>query len=779
MHSRYPLLGAALCAAFTYLLGCSTTSAQDTTARAHGFDQSAVLPLERVRLYASGVGYFERGGQLRAGQRALPVPAGHLDDALKSLVVFNENEALGAITFPSRLSPAVARARAGLPADQEAVLSYDRLLVSLRGEEVELSLKASEGQGETVIRGRVIDVVAVQPNHPSYDHGLPNQTLGEDQQEAEDKERLQVLLLSEPGEILRLDASELKTVRALDEIVARRLNAALSARLATRSNQYQLLELAGGTGAATSVTLAYLAETPTWRASYRLLLGDATAARATSRLQSWALVHNDTDEHWQSVQLELVDGRPNSFLFPMTAPRYERRQLETPERELSSVPQLSTTTPDALWGDFSDYQGEQIARVGSEGLSGYGEGGGGYGHGSGAGSVGTLGHGSGAGFQGDDGSDLLWVGDLALRAGVVPTAEQTTSVHRVKTALTLPPQHSAMVPFMDTHVAAAPIVWFDGFSAPAERAVGINNDTPRTLPAGPLSVYGRGGFLGEAMLTSLKPGARQFARISDEPDAAISSTRAPSESVSKHIDYRDERLRTHLISTSTIRLSFDNQSGSTRRAYVALPVVLNATVSGCDDVDYETTSGRAFAVFDLPAGNDQERVITTREGVTRGVDLFDLTAHELDEMIGTVSVPQGEREVLGRARPLLLAWQDARKEEEVLEREADVLRAENERLKEHLETLAKSESGSAHSQLMQRILELEGQASELSKRQQKQGEVSAQRKQDLENGLSQLDAFRDAIVAERKRAQAEDPSSRGDDPNRATPQPASTPDPAR
>lgn len=766
MHLRHTLLGTSLWAACACLPGCATTPAQETTAGAQGFDPSAVLPLKRVRLYASGVGYFERSGQVEAGKRALPVPAGHLDDALKSLVVFNTDQALGAITFPSRQSPAVARARAGLPADQEAVLSYDRLLVSLRGEEVELSLETGDPSAKPpLLRGRVIDVVAVQPDHPSYDHGPPNQTLSEGERAPEEKERLQVLLLSESGQILRLDAGELQAVRALDEIVARRLHAALSARLATRSNQYQLLELAGNTGAATEVTLAYLAETPTWRASYRLLLGQGRPTGSpASRLQAWALVHNDTDENWQGIQLELVDGRPNSFLFPMTAPRYERRELETPERELSSVPQLSTTTPDALWGDFSDYQGEQIARVGSEGLSGYGEGGGGSGEGIGLGSVGTIGRGGGSGFGSHGGSELLWVGDLASRAGVVPTAEQTTSVHQVKTALTLAPQHSAMVPLMDTEVNAAPIVWFDGFDAPAERAVGINNDTSRTLPAGPLAVYGRGGFLGEAMLTSLKPGARQFARISDEPDAAISSTRAPSESVPKHIDFQGELLRTHLISTSTVRLSFDNQSGAPRRAYVALRVVLNATVTGCDDVDYETTSGRAFAVFDLPAGNDQERVLVTREGVTRSVDLANLTVPELDEMIGQQSVPEEERDVLSRARPLLLAWQEARKEDEVLESEADVLRSEYDRLKEHLETLAKSESGSAHAQLMQRILELEGQSSELFKRRQKQSAVVTDRQQDLANALSQLDLFRDAIVAERKRAQAAESTSGSETP---------------
>ena len=115
-----------------------------------------MLPLTRVRLYASGVGYFERKGTLTTNHGALPVPTGHLDDALKTLVVFNANQDLGSVSFPSRLSPAVARARAGLPADQEAVLSYDRLLVSLRGEQVELSLQPKRGTEARLCRRRTV-----------------------------------------------------------------------------------------------------------------------------------------------------------------------------------------------------------------------------------------------------------------------------------------------------------------------------------------------------------------------------------------------------------------------------------------------------------------------------------------------------------------------------------------------------------------------------------------------------------------------------------------------
>ncbi len=62
------------------------------------------MPLKRVRLYETGVGYYERAGSTAGG--ALPVPAGHLDDALKTLVVMAKdgNTAIDGIEFTSSVS---------------------------------------------------------------------------------------------------------------------------------------------------------------------------------------------------------------------------------------------------------------------------------------------------------------------------------------------------------------------------------------------------------------------------------------------------------------------------------------------------------------------------------------------------------------------------------------------------------------------------------------------------------------------------------------------------
>src|SRR5689334_16418403 len=83
----------------------------------HAFTQDgSVIPLRTLHLYETGVGYFERAGRVTSST-SLPVPAGHLDDALKTLVVLSPGEvgAVSGLEFKSSISRGMARALAGLP----------------------------------------------------------------------------------------------------------------------------------------------------------------------------------------------------------------------------------------------------------------------------------------------------------------------------------------------------------------------------------------------------------------------------------------------------------------------------------------------------------------------------------------------------------------------------------------------------------------------------------------------------------------------------------------
>src|SRR5690606_25565740 len=79
-----------------------------------------VLPLRTVRLYETGVGYFERSGPVSRDGESLPLPTAHIDDALKTLVVLSQGGArVAGVEFESVVSRGLARSLAGLPDDPE------------------------------------------------------------------------------------------------------------------------------------------------------------------------------------------------------------------------------------------------------------------------------------------------------------------------------------------------------------------------------------------------------------------------------------------------------------------------------------------------------------------------------------------------------------------------------------------------------------------------------------------------------------------------------------
>ena len=315
-------------------------------------DKEAPLPLKRVRLYETGVGYFERTGAtgtVGQGQVALPVPAGHLDDALKTLVVLTKDAdvSIDGVEFSSSVSRQMGLALAGLP-EEEGKISFNHLLDSLKGAPIELTTDKGK------FSGRLVDVEAP----PKDGHRLCKEKDGE--QVCEKSFHRTLMLLSDKTAIRRFKSTDVTSVKPTDPAWKSRLGSALDAlsqRGAQTSRKLRVLAKAGGK----PVTLGYIAETPVWRSTYRLVL--AKDNKSKDALQGWALLHNDTDEDWKKVKVDLVNGRPDSFLYPLAAPRYARRELVTPQRDLHTVPQLLDKTVDNMWDRERRYRPRHRPRL--------------------------------------------------------------------------------------------------------------------------------------------------------------------------------------------------------------------------------------------------------------------------------------------------------------------------------------------------------------------------------------------------------------------------------
>jgi hypothetical protein len=641
------------------LLSSACTSTVDRPPRA------PILPLHSVRLYETGVGYFERAGAIdAAGATSLPVPSGHLDDALKTLVVLGAGATrVHGIEWDSSISRGMARAVAGLPAEADKPTRLQELLVGLKGARVQ----AETPRG--LVIGRLVDFSDEVVDGGSKPRGSdakasPGATLAE--------AKLGLLILSDKGDIVRVDAATMTALRPLDHGYAARLGSALDALGSHVAESEHLLHVLSAGG---PVTLGYVAETPVWRTTYRLVVaGSGTGGK----LQGWALVHNDTDEDWHGVRVSLANGRPDSFLYPLAAPRYARRPLVTPDDQLATVPQLMGTTVDAIWGDHL----EDTFGVGGLGLRGVGEGGGGDGEGIGLGSIGSVGHGAGTAAA----SSLLTVGNLASVPSAAGVQAGAQFIYSLPEAIDLHAHGSALLPFVDGMVEARPITWFEDVDAKPRSALRFVNSTSQTLPAGTIAFFEAGGFAGESGLDRLKPGERRFLTYGFDLDVEIARSQARSVDEPQRLvfDAKREQLAEHYLRTADETYNVENRSTTPRTIVVQTRLTSNAKVTGADEVDFE---GRPLIVFKIEPSHRSERTIHTVEGLVRTTDLSGVTSSALRLLVAAASLAPTDKVATLAASTELRSAETDDKAKSTADTEIAALTRDIDRLREHMKAL--------------------------------------------------------------------------------------------
>jgi hypothetical protein len=655
-----------------------------------------ILPLRTLRLYETGVGYFERSGTLGArSATSLPVPAGQLDDALTSLVVLSSGGGtVTGLAFASSVTRATARSRAGLPADPSAPIEFRDLLMSMKGEKVAVVTRAVRDS----LEGRVVEVGM------EIDEARAR-VLAESKAAKTDEspKHLVVTILSDAGTISLVAAEDILRIHPVDPAFAARLDAALDA-LGTRSAQNtKSLRLLGD--ARGQVTFGYVAETPIWRASYRLVQSvKPDAAGASAVLQGWALLHNDTDESWHDLHLELVNGEPDSFVFPMAAPRYARRALVHPDAALSTLPQLQGTTADALWGDHLDE---------TSSTEGYGEGFG-SGHGRLGGSHQASSPSLRLGALDADGlttgSSLLDVGNLAGLAPATGVEQGAQFVYAVPDGFSLDAHASALVPFVQRGVSVESVSFFSAPGAAGRAAVRFVNSTGQTLPTGTISVFGAGGFTGETSLDRLKPGERRFLQIGNDLDTEVTRGKVQRREDSKRLTFEGDRLNEHFLRTTEETWELENRAASARTLYVALAADKNAKVTGVDRMDFDEAKSQPVVVFDVKAKDKTSRTFTVVEGLSRGLSLDGVTEKVVRSLTQKATIPAAETAVLQQALGRVQALEAARAQITDAERAVHDAQADLERLREDLKALgggSATSGGTVAAPLVKRVLEAE------------------------------------------------------------------------
>lgn len=113
------------------------------------------------------------------------------------------------------------------------------------------------------------------------------------------------------------------------------------------------------------VRIAYVTESPAWKPSYRVMLGDGKDAR----LQAWAVVDNVSDEPWRRVSVGVGSTSALSFRYDLHSVQTVERQTIDGDIKLAAAPP-SGGSPYAVAGDNV----RVLADLSAAAVDAYGEG---------------------------------------------------------------------------------------------------------------------------------------------------------------------------------------------------------------------------------------------------------------------------------------------------------------------------------------------------------------------------------------------------------------------
>jgi hypothetical protein len=255
-----------------------------------GAAQADELPLNRVVLSTSGVAQFTHSGSVSAGSTVdLAVRLDQVDDILKSLMVFDKEGSIGAVSLPGKTP--LAELFRDLPFGPDAFESPRALLNALVGTEVEIA-------GQVTAKGRVFrvedeNVVLPDTRATTTRHRLTLMT---------DRGLVQAIL------------EDLNALRFTDPQTKAQIDRALASLTENRAKERRTVSIGFLGDGSRNVAISYMVAAPIWKTAYRLVL---PRQGGSARLQGWAVLENLTGGDWNGIDLVLVSGNPVALRQPL------------------------------------------------------------------------------------------------------------------------------------------------------------------------------------------------------------------------------------------------------------------------------------------------------------------------------------------------------------------------------------------------------------------------------------------------------------------------------
>ncbi|MBL8763692.1 MAG: hypothetical protein JNM07_05435 [Phycisphaerae bacterium] len=706
------------------------------------------LPIRRITLYRSGVGYFQRDGLVDGNARVqLRFQTDQINDILKSLVLLDlGGGSIDAVSYASK--EPLGRRLASFGVNIADNPSLADLLSRLRGAAVEV--RNTDG---TKLTGTILGVEL--RNVPGGKDSPPIAT--------------PFLSLVTDAGLAAVAIPSVASFNLLDKALNDELKRALAALAEYRADRTKTVDLGFSGSGTRDVVVAYVHETPVWKTSYRLVLADdagdpkaapASAAKSGAQVQGWAIVENTTDEDWTDVKLSLVSGRPVSFQMDLYEPLYLGRPM-------LAVPTIPGVMPRQYLAGVNLQLMEQMASAGrditpmpqgapgsaeraeAEGTSGYAlQDKSLYRDDAGkdafkrSASEGRKAGAPAPAIAAEKGGRLRVVLGEDMTQNAAAAMAQAAEVgevfqYELKNTVTVERQRSAMIPILSSPIEARRVSIYnraDRADHPM-RGVELRNGTAMQLLPGPLAVFDGAAYAGDAQIGHLPAGDKRLLAYAVDLETEV-LTKDESTSDTRKMRIVDGMFELTVKSVNKLVYAFQNKDQKRPRTVVIEhPRLGGYTLSEPSKAVEETQEQYRFEITVAPGKTGslpvaQEQVQYQRVAVMS----FDLPTVLQFQKDGKLS--QAVVDAVRKAAEKQSAVNAAERSIAELDRQIASINTDQQRLRENIKSIDKSSQ--LYSRYQQKLNEQETQLEEIgARRTGAQAALDAARK-DLDDYLRKL-----------------------------------------
>lgn len=389
--------------------------------------------------------------------------------------------------------------------------------------------------------------------------------------------------------------------------------------------------------------VGYIAQTPVWRPSYRLVVDKDAAS-----LQTWGIVQNLSGEDWTNVSLSLVAEAPLAFDASLATPVIPARPVVTDGGDvIAVVPRAETTLAEAPPPPPPAPAMEAPASKASavrprapqkkpsrsamadmlERMSSEGGGGGAY--------AGDLGGAVGGAIAGGDAGPAYSRQTRNLAALAAIGVQSGTTRYDLPAAVTIPDKSATMVMLLDQRVPGeiialyAPDGGVPGSSSHPFRVARFTNKTGGLLEKGPLAIFSDGAFVGQGMADPLPDGGTATVPFAIDRRVAVDVSREHREEGARLFHIEGAQLTIARDSVSLTKYRLKNGADQAAKLMIKHARVGGSRMNGFPAGTEENVgTGSALVPATLGPRATMDLVLDERLQTTRNVDWLEPLADD-------------------------------------------------------------------------------------------------------------------------------------------------------